>query len=108
MIKKKRVKSSDDAGWGDANPTSLMIEGDDYAILVDFEGGCTDGWVVEAVNETEESDLQAMRRICEYIDALPVQSKYFRTTNDTLGIFQKYSQIRCFEDRTSDVGQSGG
>ncbi|CAN8062930.1 unnamed protein product [Agarophyton chilense] len=66
---------SQDAVWGDAKPDNIMIESDNNAILVDFEGGYSKGWVDKAVKETREGDLQAVRRICEYIDALPAQSK---------------------------------
>jgi serine/threonine protein kinase len=55
--------------WGDAKPGNILINIDGNAILVDFGGGYTDGWVDEKVSNTVKGDLQGIRRIIKYIQS---------------------------------------
>jgi serine/threonine protein kinase len=53
--------------WGDAKPDNILVREDGDLVLVDFAGGATDGWVDWKVMDTLDGDLQASRRIEEFI-----------------------------------------
>ena len=61
--------------WGDAKPSNVLIDKNDNAVVVDFGGGYTEGWVDEANQETVRGDLQGLARIVSYMrmkcDAAP-------------------------------------
>jgi len=49
--------------WGDAKPANVLINADGNAVLIDFGGGATRGWVDSENYETYHSDLQGLERI---------------------------------------------
>ena len=53
--------------WGDAKSSSIIIDKQDKAWLIDFGGGFTDGWVDEELVETTEGDEQALAKIVELL-----------------------------------------
>ena len=53
--------------WGDAKATNILINKDGDAILVDFGGGFTDGWVDQKRCGTVEGDLQGFQRITSFV-----------------------------------------
>lgn len=58
--------------WGDAKPANIMIDSrrNDRAILIDFGGGTTKGWVDYELSGTVPGDLQGVARINEFIDSI--------------------------------------
>ena len=55
--------------WGDAKLDNVLVHTQSNAWLVDFGGGCTQGWVEPDVAGTIQGDLQGLSRIVEYIFA---------------------------------------
>jgi serine/threonine protein kinase len=49
--------------WGDAKPANVLINGNGNALLIDFGGGSTKGWVDLENYETYCGDLQGLERI---------------------------------------------
>lgn len=61
-----------DVVWGDAKPENIMIDSvTNEPILIDFEGGGTDGWVDEHLHDTQAGDIQGLGRILKFIDDIP-------------------------------------
>jgi len=58
--------------WGDAKPDNVLIDEHDDAYLVDFGGGYTNGWVDKELMNTQDGDLQGLRRMAEFLAALSV------------------------------------
>lgn len=59
--------------WGDAKPRNIMIDAvTNHPVLVNFGGGTTFGRVDVNLQNTQEGDLQELKRIVEYIDAIKV------------------------------------
>ena len=60
-----------DLVWGDAKPANILIdENTDDAVLIDFGGGITEGWVDLHLNGTKKGDMQGLDRIMKYLDNL--------------------------------------
>lgn len=71
-----RLLHERDMVWGDVKPDNVMIHSESKrAILVDFGGSYSEGWVDEELNETKEGDLQGVRRIMQFIDRLDTKSE---------------------------------
>lgn len=56
--------------WGDAKPQNVMVDDEENAILIDFEGGNTSRWVDSDIGGTKAGDMQGLQRICELINQL--------------------------------------
>lgn len=56
-----------DVIWGDVKADNVVIDKSGNAIVIDFEGGVTRGWVDEEKMGTKEGDLQGLERLVEYI-----------------------------------------
>ena len=54
--------------WGDAKASNVLINEAGNAILIDFGGGFTDGWVNEMNCEIVEGDLQGLEHIISFIN----------------------------------------
>ncbi|GAB0491219.1 hypothetical protein MMPV_002471 [Pyropia vietnamensis] len=55
--------------WGDIKAANVMIRGgDDRAILIDFGGSYTPGWVDSTLAETREGDEQGFSRLVTFIN----------------------------------------
>jgi RNA 3'-terminal phosphate cyclase (ATP) len=56
--------------WGDAKPENIFIESEtDNAVLIDFEGGTTTGWVSREFNGTQAGDEQGFHVISAWLKA---------------------------------------
>jgi serine/threonine protein kinase len=53
--------------WGDAKPDNVLIDVNKDAWIVDFGGGCTEGWVEKEIAGTVQGDLQGLAKILEYL-----------------------------------------
>lgn len=51
--------------WGDAKPHNVLVDREDRLWIIDFDGSYTHGWVDEDKKETQEGDLQGVKRIKE-------------------------------------------
>lgn len=61
------------AVWGDVKPANVVIHADDdRAMLIDFGGSCTPGWVDRQLAETRDGDEQGFARLVAYIDRIGV------------------------------------
>ncbi|KAF2802822.1 uncharacterized protein BDZ99DRAFT_401001 [Mytilinidion resinicola] len=56
-----------DVVWGDVKADNVVIDKSGNAIVIDFEGGATKGWVDKDKMETKEGDLQGLERLMDYI-----------------------------------------
>ena len=50
------------------NAMNILVNVDRDAILVDFGGGFTDGWVEQRFSNTVKGDLQGLERIVAFIN----------------------------------------
>lgn len=57
-----------DLVWGDAKAANILVNMEGDAILVDFGGGFTDGWVEQRFCNTVKGDLQGLERIISFIN----------------------------------------
>ncbi|KAJ8063442.1 hypothetical protein OCU04_008660 [Sclerotinia nivalis] len=53
--------------WGDVKPSNVLVDRDDRLWLIDLEGSYTPGWVDEANRDSQEGDLQGVKRIKEWL-----------------------------------------
>ncbi|KAF6516162.1 hypothetical protein HZS61_004903 [Fusarium oxysporum f. sp. conglutinans] len=53
--------------WGDAKPGNVLVDQKNDAWLIDFGGGYTNGWVPKELSGTVEGDLQALKKINEFL-----------------------------------------
>jgi len=53
--------------WGDAKPDNVLIDKNDDAWIIDFDGGYTRGFVEREKAGTVEGDLQGLEKIVEYV-----------------------------------------
>lgn len=53
--------------WGDVKPSNVLVDRDDRLWLIDLEGGYTPGWVDEANRDSQEGDLQGVKRVKEWL-----------------------------------------
>jgi len=53
--------------WGDVKPENVLIRGDGNAVLIDFGGGFTEGWVDHRSAGTVEGDWQGFDRIVKFL-----------------------------------------
>ncbi|KAM0276834.1 hypothetical protein ACHAQH_006369 [Verticillium albo-atrum] len=67
----KTIRAAHQAGitWSDVKPDNVLIHSaTDEAWVIDFGGGCTDGWADPYTAGTVDEDLAMVRRIQEYLD----------------------------------------
>ncbi|EXA35137.1 hypothetical protein FOVG_13908 [Fusarium oxysporum f. sp. pisi HDV247] len=53
--------------WGHAKPDNVLVDQKNDAWLIDFGGGYTNGWVPKELSGTVEGDLQALKKINEFL-----------------------------------------
>ena len=53
--------------WGDAKAANVLVDEDGNAVLIDFGGGYTNGWVDEVNHDTVCGDLQGLERIISFM-----------------------------------------
>jgi tRNA A-37 threonylcarbamoyl transferase component Bud32 len=53
--------------WGDAKAANVLIDDAGNAILIDFGGGFTKGWVDEVNHDTPRGDIQGLGNIIDFI-----------------------------------------
>ncbi|KAJ5215635.1 uncharacterized protein N7498_002042 [Penicillium cinerascens] len=53
--------------WGDAKAAIVLIDVNEDAYLIDFGGGCTEGWVDKEKSNSIEGDLQGLQNIKRYL-----------------------------------------
>lgn len=53
--------------WGDAKAANILIDEQDNAVLIDFGGGFTDGWVDMENHNTVRGDFQGTERIISFM-----------------------------------------
>ncbi|KAF2473898.1 uncharacterized protein BDR25DRAFT_341136 [Lindgomyces ingoldianus] len=56
-----------DVVWGDVKAENVVIGTSGDAVVIDFEGGATKGWVDEDKIGTREGDVQGLERLIDYI-----------------------------------------
>jgi serine/threonine protein kinase len=59
--------------WGDVKPANVLINGNGNAVLIDFGGGSTKGWVDLENYETYCGGLQGLERIVSSMKKKNVQ-----------------------------------
>lgn len=59
------------AVWGDAKAENVLIDKNNDAWVIDFEGGYTEGWVDEDMAGTKEGDFQGLGKILDSISGTP-------------------------------------
>lgn len=55
--------------WGDAKAANVLVGEDGNAVLIDFGGEYTNGWVEEVNRDTARGDLQGLERIVAFMEA---------------------------------------
>jgi serine/threonine protein kinase len=53
--------------WGDVKAANVLIDMSGNAVLIDFGGGYTDGWVDVKYQHTVDGDLQGLERIISFM-----------------------------------------
>lgn len=82
-----------DIVWGDVKPENIMIDRNDHAIVIDFGGGYTFGWVDKDLQETIAGDLQGLRTL----------EQYLRLSNSTSSPSTIAEAVDLPQDRTADL-----
>lgn len=59
------------ATWGDAKAENVLVDKEEEAWVIDFEGGSTQGWVGKDKAGTKEGDLQGLGKIFDLISNGP-------------------------------------
>lgn len=64
------VKRLHDANitWGDVKPDNVLIDANGDAWVIDFGGGCAEGWVDQELEGTKEGDLQGLSSIENFLE----------------------------------------
>lgn len=56
--------------WGDAKPDNVLVDNEDNVWLVDFGGGYTLAWLGEEQQGAQRGDLDAMKKIRQWLEQL--------------------------------------
>ncbi|KAH5336012.1 hypothetical protein HBI23_047770 [Parastagonospora nodorum] len=63
--------------WGDGKPDNVLIDSNSDVWVIDFGGGCANGWVDQELSGTVEGDLQALSTIEDFLGSEAVQYDAF-------------------------------
>lgn len=53
--------------WGDGKAENILIDIDDNALIIDFGGSWTEGWVDKELADTIQGDQQALEKIVQFL-----------------------------------------
>jgi hypothetical protein len=53
--------------WGDVKADNILIDKDENAVVIDLEGGTSEGWVDFEDDDTIKGDLQGMTKLMQYL-----------------------------------------
>ncbi|KAI5918080.1 hypothetical protein F4810DRAFT_607815 [Camillea tinctor] len=53
--------------WGDVKVSNVIVDTEDNAMLIDFGGGFTEGWVHKELADTLEGDEQGIKNIMDFL-----------------------------------------
>jgi hypothetical protein len=76
-----------DVIWGDVKAENVVVDKNGNAIVIDFEGGATKGWIDGDKMGTKAGDLQGLERLMDYIF----------NDNSSLRLREKLGYARCCE-----------
>jgi hypothetical protein len=55
--------------WGDVKPDNVLIDSNSDVWMIDFGGGCAEGWVDQELGGTVEGDLQGLSSIEDFMES---------------------------------------
>lgn len=58
--------------WGNVKPDNVLIDPNADAWVIDFGGGCVNGWVDQELEGTKEGDLQGLASIERFLEITAV------------------------------------
>ncbi|PXF43581.1 Serine/threonine-protein kinase Sgk1 [Gracilariopsis chorda] len=61
---------NNDIVWNDAKPDNILVDSQGALCLIDFEGDCTEEWVLVDLHDTKEGGKVAVPKILSFIESL--------------------------------------